>query len=256
MKIYWGYWIMYQLDQIVITSLHHKTHVAELWHGKQADTAWTEIPRQELVQALVKVRQLAAQQELHKEEQPLNFVMPAAGLLWPAAALEAKQKGVALNLAICVGAPDDPWAQFLRTGVLPQPQTQRQCSDAALVLEAIGAADAAQAAARGEAVQLTAEQLDALREQVGVDLVTDARAENFLRKIYEMTEYVQHPETARTYNGLQDYRVMWAESTPSILLALEDPRSEAGQVCRVLALEDDAALEHAMTTGRRRYAEY
>ena len=62
-----------------------------------------------------------------------------------------------------------------------------------------------------------------------------------------MTEYVQHPETARTYNGLQDYRVMWAESTPSILLALEDPRSEAGQVCRVLALEDDAALEHAMT---------
>ena len=100
------------------------------------------------------------------------------------------------------------------------------------------------------------EELARLTQMIGVDAVTDARGENYVRKIYEMTEYVLHPETGRLYTGLQDYRVMWAESTPSVILALQDPLEAADQVCALLGLPDAAALQAAKAGGRGRFVEY
>ena len=245
---------MYEVDRIQLQSLHHKTHVAELWHGKQG--CYQELTLQERAEILKKVKSLAAEMGLHKQEAALNIAMPAFDLVWPAAALLAWKQGLRLHLAICVGGPEDPCAQFLRTGCLAANQSEKVREAAAVILGTIGIDAAAAAVSRGEEIRLDDGQLRAMNEMVGVDIVSDSRAENYVRKISEMCEYVIHPETGRIYTGLQDYRVVWAESTPSIILALHDPREAAQRVCTLLKLEDDAALEAAITGGRKRFEEY
>lgn len=245
---------MYNKDNIVITSLHHKTHVAELWHGK--DGCYADLSLQERAEILLKIKQLAADMDLHKLEDSLNFAMTGHDLVWPAAALLAWKQGLKLHLAICVGSPTDPGTQFIRTGHLAAEQREKVRQAAAVILETIGAPEAAQTVLAGQELQLEDEQLHTLHNMLGVDIVTDSRAENYVRKIHEMCEYVIHPETGRIYTGLQDYRVVWAESTPSIMLALHDPREDADHVCQLLQLQDSQALETAIRDGRKRFAEY
>lgn len=245
---------MYALEKVKLQSLHHKTHIAELWHGAQIP--WQSMQLSELAEIFLTAKQLAAAQELHAQTAPLNFAMPVDGLIWPAAALLAWQKGMALHLAICVGRPEDPCTQFIRTGCLPAGQPNATAQAAAVILRCIDAPEQAETVCSGGALQLTAAQLARLNQLVGIDAVTDARAENYVCKIYEMTEYVLHPETGRLYTGLQDYRVMWAESTPSIILALQEPAQAAEQVCELLHLPDVAALRAAQSGGRKRFEEY
>lgn len=245
---------MYRKDKIIIQSLHHKTHVAELWHGKASD--WQQLELQELADILLQVKKQVAEQGLHKEEAALNIAMPAEDLVWPAAALMAWQQGLALHLAICVGKPADPCAQFIRTGRLAENQSQRVRQAAAVILQTIQAPEQAQAVLAGQAMELDEQTLRKLNNMVGVDVVSDSRAENYVTKLYPMTEYVLHPETGRTYTGLQDYRVMWAESTPSVMLALHSPMEAAEHVCQLLKLPDETALQQAMQEGRKRFEEY
>ena len=245
---------MYELEKIKVQSLHHKTHVAELWHG-QTDT-WEQMSLSELAEIFLAVKREVARLELHAAEMPLNFAMPAVELVWPAAALLAWKGGMPLHLAICAGAPEDPCAKFLRTGRLPGGLSDRTREAAGVILEIIGAPEQAALARQGEALCLAPEELARLTQMIGVDAVTDARGENYVRKIYEMTEYVLHPETGRLYTGLQDYRVMWAESTPSVILALQDPLEAADRVCALLGLPDAAVLQAAQASGRGRFVEY
>ena len=238
---------MYQVEKIKVQSLHHKTHVAELWHGQAG--AWEQMSPSELAEIFPAVKREVARLELHAAEMPLNFA-------WPAAALLAWKGGMPLHLAICAGAPEDPCAKFLRTGRLPGGLSDRTREAAGVILEIVGAPEQAALARQGEAVCLAPEELARLTQMIGVDAVTEARGENYVRKIYEMTEYVLHPETGRLYTGLQDYRVMWAESTPSVILALQDPLEAADRVCTLLGLPDAAALQAAQAGGRKRFVEY
>lgn len=244
---------MYRKDKIVITSLHHKTHVAELWHGK--DGCYSALTLEERAEILLQVKQLAADMGLHKLEDSLNFAMTGHDLLWPAAALLAWKQGLKLHLAICVGSPTDPGTQFIRTGYLAAEQREKIRQAAAVILQTVGAPEAAQAVLDGQEIQLDEAQLQTMHNMLGVDIVTNSRAENYVKKIHEMCEYVIHPETGRIYTGLQDYRVVWAESTPSIMLALHDPMEEPERVCQLLKL-DAPALEEAIRSGRKQYAEY
>ena len=49
---------------------------------------------------------------------------------------------------------------------------------------------------------------------------------------------------------------MWAESTPSVILALQDPLEAADRVCALLGLPDAAVLQAAQAGGRGRFVEY
>ena len=70
---------MYQVEKIKVQSLHHKTHVAELWHGQAG--AWEQMSPSELAEIFPAVKREVAQLELHAAEIPLNFAMPAAELV-------------------------------------------------------------------------------------------------------------------------------------------------------------------------------
>ena len=245
---------MYNKENILIQSLHHKTHVAELWHGK--GDCYSELSLEERADILLRVKELVAEMDLHNLDASLNFAMTGHDLLWPAAALLAWKKGMKLHLAICVGSPTDAGTQFIRTGHLDGDQRDKVREAAAVILNAIGALDAREAVLRGEEIQLDEEQLRTMNNMLGVDIVTDSRADNYIKKIHEMCEYVIHRETGRVYTGLQDYRVVWAESTPSIILALHDPMEMPEHICEVLKLADETALREAAANGRKRYAEY
>ena len=245
---------MYKKENIVIQSLPHKTHVAELWHGK--GDCYSELSLEERADILLRIKELAAEMDLHNLDASLNFAMTGHDLLWPAAALLAWKKGMKLHLAICVGSPTDAGTQFIRTGHLAADQRDNVRQAAAVILDTIGAQEAKAAVLRGEEIQLDEEELRTMNNMLGVDIVTDSRADNYIKKIHEMCEYVIHRETGRVYTGLQDYRVVWAESTPSIILALHDPMETPDHVCQVLNLADEAALRKAAADGRKRYAEY
>ena len=54
---------MYELEKIKVQSLHHKTHVAELWHG-QTD-AWEQMSLSELAEIFLAVKREVARMDLH-----------------------------------------------------------------------------------------------------------------------------------------------------------------------------------------------
>ena len=99
---------MYELEKIKVQSLHHKTHVAELWHG-QTD-AWEQMSLSELAEIFLAVKREVARLELHAAEMPLNFAMPAVELVWPAAAL------LAWSIGCAVGAKRAQMARYVRCG--------------------------------------------------------------------------------------------------------------------------------------------
>lgn len=95
-------------EKIVISSLHHKTHVAELWHGKTGraeDLVGTEIPDGYLAVIGAVYRRLTAE-GLHPDGAPVNVA--ASSSLWVSAALQAKAQGVPIRYIICPFA-SMPW---------------------------------------------------------------------------------------------------------------------------------------------------
>lgn len=225
---------------IEIVSLHHKTHVAELWHETLPDSL------QERAAALQEIYRLVVEQGLHTAGAPLNFCMPTGDLSWPAAALKAKAEGLPLHLAICGGCVADSAAQFLRTGAVPLSEQEPAA------LRAVLTALHADVPAGGT---LPDAALTQMKQTLACGVVTPQRMQNFLRKIYEGTEYVAHPMTAAIYNVLQDYKVMWAESTPTVILALHDPMEVADTVAELLQISA-ADLARMQQSGRKRYEEY
>lgn len=84
-------------ETIVISSLHHKTHIAELWHGSTGsaeDLTGSEIPGGYIAVVRQVVEQLT-QEGLHPAGAPVNLVAPTS--LWVSAALQAKKSGVPIE---------------------------------------------------------------------------------------------------------------------------------------------------------------
>lgn len=97
-------------ESIVIASLHHKTHIAELWHGptgSAVDLAGTEIPGGYIAVVRQVVEQLVAE-GLHPAEAPVNLAVSTS--LWASAALQAKKSGVPIRYVICPFA-SMPWKE-------------------------------------------------------------------------------------------------------------------------------------------------
>lgn len=88
-------------EDIIIASLHHKTHVAELWHGASGsaeDFTGSEIPGG-YIHVIRCVVERLCQDGLHPAEEPVNIAAPTS--LWVSAALQAKKSGVPIHNIIC-----------------------------------------------------------------------------------------------------------------------------------------------------------
>lgn len=88
-------------ENIIIASLHHKTHVAELWHGASGsaeDLTGSEIPGG-YIEVIRCVVERLYQEKLHPAGEPVNIAAPTS--LWVSAALQAKKSGVAIHKIIC-----------------------------------------------------------------------------------------------------------------------------------------------------------
>lgn len=88
------------MSEPVLVSLHHKTHVAELWHGRTGcaeDFVGSEIPGG-YVELLQKLYAMLCEQHLHTMGQPLNLAVSSS--VWARAALLAKQGGLPLQFII------------------------------------------------------------------------------------------------------------------------------------------------------------
>lgn len=186
---------------IVISSLHHKTHIAELWHGRSGnaeDFTGSEIPDGYI--ALIRaVYAELVWEELHPAGELLNFAVPTS--LWVSACLQAREAGVPVNYIICPFA-SMPW------------------KDAHLIC-------------------------------VGV---TQAQAENYMRKIRRDADYILHPRAAAAYCALQTHRVMLGEATPAVLLATESPMQAQAQIREVLGLTGELSAE--ISASRKRFEVY
>lgn len=95
-------------EKIVISSLHHKTHVAELWHGKTGsaeDLTGTEIPNG-YIAVIDAVYALLVQQGLQPAGEPINIAAPTS--VWVSAALQARRAGTPIRYVVCPFATM-PW---------------------------------------------------------------------------------------------------------------------------------------------------
>lgn len=126
------------MEQIVISSVHHKTHIAELWHGKNGnaeDFTGSEIPNG-YIEVIRSVVQKLSEEGLHPAGEPINIAVPTS--LWVSAALQAKHKGVPIAHIICPFS-SMPWkdAALVCVGVSEQQaQTYMKniCRDADYIL--------------------------------------------------------------------------------------------------------------------------
>lgn len=84
--------------------------------------------------------------------------------------------------------------------------------------------------------------------------VNEARQANFVRNILRDAQYLLAPETAGVYCALQSHRIATFDSTPSLILALEDPLAHAGELCTILEQPPDALW--MLSQGRKRFLEF
>lgn len=113
------------MNGMEIVSLHHKTHVAELWHGPSGsaeDFAGADILNG-YRSALAKVLEELAAQGLHPEAEPINVAVSSS--VWVSAALRAKREGLPIRYVIAPFA-SLPWQeeQLVCVGVTPQQAEQ------------------------------------------------------------------------------------------------------------------------------------
>lgn len=88
------------MSEPVVVSLHHKTHVAELWHGKSGcaeDFVGNEIPGG-YVQCLGRLLELLWAQGLHPAGEPVNLAVSTS--IWARAGLLAKEQGLPIRYVI------------------------------------------------------------------------------------------------------------------------------------------------------------
>lgn len=64
--------------------------------------------------------------------------------------------------------------------------------------------------------------------------ISEARQENFIRNILREAEYLLTPETAGIYCALQSHRIARAESSSSVVFALQNPMDKSTELCRIL----------------------
>ncbi len=86
--------------EITIVSLHHKTHVAELWGktGSAEDLTGSEIPGGYLA-VIDRVLEGLASEGLHPAGQSINVAAPTS--LWVSAAIQARKNGAPIHYIIC-----------------------------------------------------------------------------------------------------------------------------------------------------------
>lgn len=84
--------------------------------------------------------------------------------------------------------------------------------------------------------------------------VNEERQANFVRNILRDAEYLLAPETAGVYCALQSHRIARFDSTPSLILAPEDPMAHARELCTILDQSPDALL--MLSQGRKRFLEF
>lgn len=84
--------------------------------------------------------------------------------------------------------------------------------------------------------------------------VNEERQANFVRNILRDAEYLLAPETAGVYCALQSHRIARFDSTPSLILAPEDPMAHARELCTILDQPPDALL--MLSQGRKRFLEF
>lgn len=90
--------------------------------------------------------------------------------------------------------------------------------------------------------------------QMDAFFVNEARQINFLKKILQEAQYLMTPETAGVYCALQSHRIARAESTPSILLVLQNPMNNCFGLCEILQCSE-AELSR-LNQGRKHFMEF
>lgn len=258
--------------------LHHKTAILELWHSQ---VGGFEAQQQALLRlmhctpgnaahwsviaaaaALLTAAwcQLLAEGKLDLDCH-VNLAVHCGGFTAPLAGWICREMGLPFSKIVCAcGRNSAPWDLIRRGELRPETATQGSCAESLLLdnLErlifcTLGRQEArAYATAREQqkTYSLTAEQRERM-ESFSVSVVSADRVCNFLSRIYETAHYLMSPETALCYNGLQDYRALTGDGTPSLALSEESPASCAAEVLEALNIQSRSPEREIERLSRR-----
>lgn len=85
--------------------------------------------------------------------------------------------------------------------------------------------------------------------------VNETRQNTYVHNTYLQTEYVMDQETAGIFCVAQSHRIATAESTPTLFLALDDPRLKEEEILQLIG-KPGANLTELMENGRKYFLEF
>ena len=82
-------------------------------------------------------------------------------------------------------------------------------------------------------------KLQRLRDGFSAAVISPDRMESIISGIWQANSYLQSPETALAYGGLQDYRALHNETRPALILSEFSPVERKEEIVRALGLSEE-----------------
>lgn len=240
-----------------LSSLNHKTVIAEMWHNPDADlnyviqglyrkvyqdsgrnaTEWFSLTVRIALMFAVFGEML--RQNLLTPSDIIDSVVPGNNLLACTAVIFAREMGLPIKAVICGCSEGMPVLELLRRGVLSTKTLRDTWGIERLLHSCLNSSKAkgfSESYKQGESYHLNAEDISALNRNLFTAAVSQERIGSVIHSTYRTGHYLVDEKTAIALAGLQDYRTATGENRIAIVFSDVSPMASARFISRILGI--------------------
>ena len=232
----------------VVRSLTGKIRAAEDATGDLTDWAWIAMR----IAALFGLFAQIYHNGTAEPNSPIDIALPAEDLAGPMAVWYAREMGLPVGNIICSCADSDCLWDLLHNGQIGFGSSVRIPSDMERLIAATLGIDEANrfvdCAAQKHQYHISEEALQTLGKGLHAAVISNARLNNIISRVYQMRGYVLDPDSAMAFGGLQDYRASVGETKNAIIFAEKCPICSAEVVAKAMSISVHALKERMNLT--------
>ena len=245
--------------------MNHKIIISELWHNAESEYICTvkqiqsklfpELSAEKTscwMNTAVRIATLFAMYaELHAEQllpadDAFDLVVPADDMLWPTAALIAKQMGLPAKAVVFACCEDNSiWDLIYKgtfSGTNMSPVFQAGVETAIYYM--LGADDASLFRAAMEAGRsYSVENPESLPDCVHCTVAGDKRIQAEINSTFRNNGYITDPTGAMSISGAKDYRAKTGNGRIAILISESSPLNHKETILKATGIHEDQLLQ-------------